>query len=63
MKGWNRIRAVVETSDGWIYRFVNEARNRGIYTPADMCLVNHEEYEEKWNRFCDDFFAEAPENS
>lgn len=57
MKGWNRIRAVVETSDDWVYRFVDEARKRGIYTPGDMSLVDHNEYEEKWNRFCDDFFA------
>lgn len=25
-------------------------------------LVSHAEYEEKWNRFCDDFFAGAPIN-
>ncbi len=62
MKGWNRVRAVLETSDDWVYRFVNEARNRGIYTPADMHMVNHTEYEEKWNRFCDDVFSEAAES-
>ena len=58
MKGWESVRAVVESSDVWVYRFVDEARNRGIHTPKEMTLVSHEEYKEKWNRFCDDFFAE-----
>ena len=58
MKGWESVRAVVESSDEWVYRFVDEARKRGIHTPKEMTLVSHEEYKEKWNRFCDDFFAE-----
>lgn len=57
MKGWECIRAVVETSDNWVYKFVAEAQNRGVYTPKDMALVSHAEYEEQWLRFCDDFFA------
>ena len=57
MKGWECIRAVVESSDEWVYKFVTEAQKRGIYTPKEMTLVSHHEYEEKWNRFCDDFFA------
>lgn len=57
MKGWERVRAVVESSDDWVYKFVIEAQKRGIYTPEEMTLVSHDEYEEKWNRFCDDFFA------
>ena len=58
MKGWESVRAVVESSDEWVYRFVDEARKRGIHTPKEMTLVSHEEYKEKWNRFCDDFFAD-----
>ena len=57
LKGWECVRAVVESSDDWVYRFVTEAKKRGIYTPKEMTLVSHTEYEEKWNRFCDDFFA------
>lgn len=57
MKGWECVRAVVETSDNWLYKFVAEAQNRGIYTPKDMSLVSHAEYEEQWLHFCDDFFA------
>ena len=61
MKGWECVRAVVESSDDWVYKFVTEAQKRGIYTPKGMALVSHDEYEEKWNRFCDDFFMEAAE--
>ena len=61
MKGWECVRAVVESSDDWVYKFVTEAQKRGIYTPKEMTLVSHDEYEEKWNCFCDQFFAEALE--
>ena len=59
MKGWNYVRAMIESSDQGIYNFVKEAKRRGIYTPKDMTLVCHKEYEVKWNRFCDEFFADA----
>ena len=62
MNGWECVRAVVESSDDWLYQFVTEAQKRGIYTPKDMTLVSHIEYEEKWNHFCDKFFAEESEN-
>lgn len=58
MKGWNRIYAIEEKSDESVYAFVNEARKRNICTPMDMMLVSHEDYEKKWNGFCDEFFAQ-----
>lgn len=57
MKGWTRVRAVCQPSDAWIYRFVEEAKKRGIFTPKDMVPLGPEAYEEKWNGFCDAFFA------
>lgn len=57
MKGWDTVRAVVDVSNDYIYGFVEEATRRNIHTPKDMELVSHSEYEEKWNRFCDDYFA------
>ncbi|MGM9603155.1 MAG: hypothetical protein ACI3W5_16410 [Faecousia sp.] len=57
MKGWECVRAVVESSGDWVYQFVAEAQKRGINTPKEMTLVSHDEYEEKWNCFCDNFFA------
>lgn len=61
MKGWEYVRAVEETSGDWVYRFVAEAQKRNVYTPRDMILVSHEEYVEKWYRFCDEMFADAEE--
>lgn len=58
MKGWNEVRAVEETSGDYIYGFVEEAIRRNIHTPYDLILVNHPDYEEKWNKFCDDYFAQ-----
>lgn len=55
--GWTQIRAVEESSSDYIYGFVEEAIRRNIRTPYDLQLVNHKEYEVKWNKFCDDFFA------
>ncbi len=61
MKGWDHVLAVIESSDDYIYDFVEEAKKRSVYSPKDMVLVSHGEYEEKWNRFCDDFFAAPKE--
>lgn len=58
MNGWKSVRAVVDTSDDWVFRFVAEAQKRNIFQPKDMTLVSHEKYEEKWNRFCDELLAE-----
>lgn len=62
MNGWTTVRAVIETSDDWVYRFVDEAQKSGVYTPYDMSLISRSEYEQRWNRFCDEIFAEATEN-
>lgn len=56
MKGWESICAVEEVSDEWVYGFAKEAQKRNIHTPKDLKLVNHNEYEEKWIHFCDEFF-------
>ncbi len=56
MNGWETVKAVEDTSDKYIYGFVNEAQKRGIYTAHDMELVSHSTYEVKWNQFCDNFF-------
>lgn len=58
--GWQSVRAIVETADDSIFDFVSEAQKRNILTPADLLLVSHAEYEEKWNRFCDAYFQQHP---
>ena len=63
MKGWTSVRAVCDTSGDYIYDFVEEAKCRNIHSPKDMKLLTHREYEEKWNRFCDAYFARAEDNN
>lgn len=59
VKGWTCVRAVAASSGEWADKFAAEAQKRGIRTPKDMRLLSHAEYAEKWNRFCDDFFAKT----
>lgn len=63
MKGWKSVRAVIDASDDWVFGFVREAKKRNIYTPFDLIPVDHGEYEVKWNRFCDEFFAAETESA
>jgi len=58
MKGWHMIRAVISESEDWVHRFVKEAGRRGIHKPDDLVLLKHEEYEEKWNQFCEELLKE-----
>lgn len=55
--GWDHVRAVQDTADDGVYRFIAEARKWNVSIPADLRLLPHDEYEEKWNRFCDRIFA------
>lgn len=55
--GWEVIRAVEVESDDWVYGFVEAAQQRKVFSPYDLPMISHEEYEIKWNKFCDDFFA------
>lgn len=57
-RGWDTVRAVVSDFDDSIYGFAEEARRRNIFSPGDMALVSHREYEEKWNQFCDAYYEE-----
>ena len=58
MMGWTEVRAVEEASGDYIFDFVEEARRRNIRSPFDLEPLDHNTYEQKWNRFCDDFFAQ-----
>lgn len=61
MQGWTQVRAVEEEAFDGVYDFANEAQKRGITTPKDMVLLPHQEYEEKWNHYCDEFFTAKEE--
>ncbi|WP_251206657.1 hypothetical protein [Acetatifactor aquisgranensis] len=58
-QGWESARAVAETPDDWVCGFVEEARKRNVRRPGALLPVSHEEYKEKWYRFCDDFLAKS----
>jgi hypothetical protein len=45
-----------DSSDDYIWGFVDEARKRNVYTINDLKLVSKEDYEVLWNKFCDDYF-------
>ncbi|WP_294795959.1 hypothetical protein [uncultured Fenollaria sp.] len=44
-----------EDFDGFDY-FFDEARKRNIYTAKDLILLDHEEYVDKWDKFCDEYY-------
>ena len=46
--------------DGFDY-FFDEARKRNIYAAKDLILLEHEEYVEKWDKFCDEYYLTREE--
>ncbi len=63
LQGIRQVRAVLSETDDWVWPFVSEARARGILTPGDMKLLEHEEYEILWDRYCDAVFAGKEEKT
>jgi hypothetical protein len=57
-KGYSKVRAYFTDPGDHLEAFVEEARQRNIYSPHDLKLVSHQEYKIKWHNFCDDFFRE-----
>jgi len=60
--GFRQVKAVIVEQEEWVWQFVSETQKRGIITPKDMTLLSHEDYEVKWNQFCDTLFADNQEN-
>ncbi len=57
-RGYGCVRAFPEKdAGGYLLEFVREAQNRGVFHVEDLKKLPHEEYEVKWNQFCDDFFG------
>ena len=55
-QGWDIVRVFESHSDDDIF-FVDEARKRGVFSPKELNLLSHEEYVQKWDKFCEDYFA------
>ena len=54
--GYDSVYVYPDEYDETIFRFVDETIKRQISSVSDMELVSDEEYEIKWNKFCDDLF-------
>ena len=54
--GFDSVLSVESEVDDCIFDFVAEAQRRGIFTPRDLILLPHDEYEVKWNAYCNEYF-------
>ncbi|MCL2415285.1 MAG: hypothetical protein FWD01_00570 [Defluviitaleaceae bacterium] len=54
--GYDSIFVYEEETGKYIFDFADETMRRGINCVADMEIISAEEYQEKWHKFCDDFF-------
>jgi len=57
-RGYKSVKGFITDAGDWVDKFVNEGIKRGINTPYDMQVLEHEDYDLKWNRFCDEFLSE-----
>lgn len=57
-KGFKSVKGIIVQGDEWLYKFVEEAIKRNVKTPYDLEVLSHEDYDIKWNRFCDEFFEQ-----
>ena len=55
-KGFSRVKGFITNSYDYVDDFVKEAELRGIISPKDMIELIHEDYKNKWNKFCYDYF-------
>lgn len=54
--GYTRVKAYLTEPGDCLEDFVEEAKKRNVFTPHDLKLVCHEDFELKWNQFCDEVF-------
>ena len=45
-------------AEDYVEIFVREAERRGINSPYDIEELSHDEYEIKWNKYCEQLFEE-----
>lgn len=62
-KGYSKVKGYLTGPGDYLEGFVEEARKRKVYSPYDLELISHEEYEIKWDKFCDDFFSEREQEN
>lgn len=58
LQGWKTVNVFEGSGVGdYIFWFAKEAIKRGITKPSEIKRLSHKEYEVRWNKFCNDFFA------
>ncbi len=55
-KGFKSVYGYIANPQDYILDFVKEAQKRNIYSPYDLVEIDHDEYEIKWNNYCDKFW-------
>lgn len=56
MLGFESIYAYISEDFEGIDYFVKECQKRGVFSPKDMEILTHVDFDNKWNKFCDDYF-------
>ncbi|MCM1488804.1 MAG: hypothetical protein NC203_10610 [Firmicutes bacterium] len=57
LRGWKTVKVFNGSVNECIFGFAEEARKRGVIKISDIKRLSHSEYEIKWNKFCEDYFA------
>lgn len=60
-RGYTAVNGFLDDPGDYIDGFVDMAKKRGIFGVKDIQKLPHNEYEIKWNKFCEDFFADKQE--
>lgn len=58
LNGFKTVRAFETEHNDCVAAFADEAARRGVRSVSDIVLLSHDEYEIKWNRFCDEFLKD-----
>ena len=59
LQGYKNIKVFETEVNDFVLRFADEAVKRGVHRVSDIVLLPHDEYEVRWNKFCDDFMGEG----
>ncbi len=55
-RGWERVNGFISSGEfDELFGFADEAEKRGVFSPFDLKIIPHGEYEILWNKFCDDY--------
>lgn len=60
--GFTYVYGYIEEAFEGVDFFVEETKKRRIFSAKDMMVLTHNEYDEKWNKFCDEYYEELEKN-